>query len=595
MRCALLASIAGLVCTSGIASAVWDPSTGQWGKTDPNDIRIMYYNVRDTLCSTNVKSSTTNDWHALVRTIQLLQPDVIFICEAGDNSGNGTGSGVDSVANLTTVCNLMMSGGADPFLGGNVTTFVQNWAPGYSLPNVFVGTVTDNFNRNLIMSRYPFVDLNGDTKSKYSDIPAVSGFSSPGKWAPGGTGGIRGFLFGEIDLPAQYVGDLVVGGAHLKSGGNASDHNDRILAAQNVSWVVEMWYNGGGTGLPDPQGLILDSPQATTILDANTPVVMGGDWNEDEQTNGTKGPVEWLAGGEFLNPTLDGTDRDRTDCTIDTSTDLVGSRVTQSGGSKLDYIVWQDSIATIRRSFVFNSANMTGSIPKPSAWSDIAFPTSLTATASDHRPVVIDLILPQGPPPVTGACCVEGTCSELTESDCAVAQGVYDGDNTLCTGVTCPEFGACCSGGSCTEIYETDCDTLGGVFQGNLSLCANVDCTITGVCCFACTLPVNPPCPAVSSVGPACLEMEQAACVALRGFYKGDDTTCADVPAWCGCPGDVTGDGQTNVSDFNVLASNFGAGVSGCLPRTSGDLTCDGVVNVSDFNVLAGDFGCGVP
>ncbi len=56
------------------------------------------------------------------------------------------------------------------------------------------------------------------------------------------------------------------------------------------------------------------------------------------------------------------------------------------------------------------------------------------------------------------------------------------------------------------------------------------------------------------------------------------------------CAGDVNGDGFTNSSDFNILASNFGSAVA---PGTGGDLTGDGVVNSADFNVLAGDFGCG--
>ena len=55
------------------------------------------------------------------------------------------------------------------------------------------------------------------------------------------------------------------------------------------------------------------------------------------------------------------------------------------------------------------------------------------------------------------------------------------------------------------------------------------------------------------------------------------------------CPGDVTGDGHTNIADFNVLAGAFGATVT---PGTNGDLTGDGVVNIADFNILAGDFEC---
>lgn len=55
------------------------------------------------------------------------------------------------------------------------------------------------------------------------------------------------------------------------------------------------------------------------------------------------------------------------------------------------------------------------------------------------------------------------------------------------------------------------------------------------------------------------------------------------------CAGDVTGDGTTNIADFNTLAGNFGSSVA---PGTGGDLTGDGVVNIADFNILAGDFGC---
>jgi len=56
------------------------------------------------------------------------------------------------------------------------------------------------------------------------------------------------------------------------------------------------------------------------------------------------------------------------------------------------------------------------------------------------------------------------------------------------------------------------------------------------------------------------------------------------------CPGDVTGDGFTDVSDFNILAAHFDQNVPN---GTLGDLTGDGHVDVADFNLLASDFGCG--
>ena len=52
--------------------------------------------------------------------------------------------------------------------------------------------------------------------------------------------------------------------------------------------------------------------------------------------------------------------------------------------------------------------------------------------------------------------------------------------------------------------------------------------------------------------------------------------------------GDATLDDVVNLSDFNVLAANFGQG-----DRTwqTGDFNRDGLVNLSDFNILAANFG----
>ena len=51
---------------------------------------------------------------------------------------------------------------------------------------------------------------------------------------------------------------------------------------------------------------------------------------------------------------------------------------------------------------------------------------------------------------------------------------------------------------------------------------------------------------------------------------------------------DATRDGRVNLSDFNVLAANFGQSNR---DFTQGDVTYDGVVNLSDFNILAARFG----
>ena len=52
--------------------------------------------------------------------------------------------------------------------------------------------------------------------------------------------------------------------------------------------------------------------------------------------------------------------------------------------------------------------------------------------------------------------------------------------------------------------------------------------------------------------------------------------------------GDANHDGRVNLSDFNILAANFGQSNR---DYTQADFTYDGVVNLRDFNVLAGRFG----
>jgi endonuclease/exonuclease/phosphatase family metal-dependent hydrolase len=378
------------------ALAQWDPDNGQWRESDAAHLRVMTWNVQDALCSsTNRKREQGGDWHAIACIVASLRPDVLLLQETGDNSGNGTGSGVDSVGDLATTVDLFLHGGPDPFEGGEVTSFVQKYAPDYDLPYVFVSSGNDGFNRNIILSRYPFADLNGDTKSQVSDIF----FVAPDEWAPGGNGGIRGFMFAEIDLPDDtYQGDTVVGNAHLKAGGGSSDHDERVRAAKNVGYFVYYLFAGAGTGTPDPNAKVGDSPQATHVLPPVTPVILGGDWNEDEQRNGgTVGPADWLRQGGSPGGS-NGTDLDTSDATYDAATEFFsGDRTTQSS-SKLDYIAWWDSVATQVRAFVFRSSAVpTGKFP-PELYNypTPGNPNPLLAsnTASDHRPVIVDLELP---------------------------------------------------------------------------------------------------------------------------------------------------------------------------------------------------------
>ncbi|MCB9876616.1 MAG: hypothetical protein H6835_03350 [Planctomycetes bacterium] len=383
-----------LTTTLALAAALpaqWNPAAGQWGKTAPSDLRVMTFNVLDAICSTNTKNSATNNWGACARIVASLRPDVLLLQECGDNNGNGTGGSIDSVANLTAAIGMFLHGGSDTFhSGATVTAYVQAYAPGYDLPYVFVSSSDDNYNRNVILSRYPFADLNGDGAATFSDIPNVSA----DLYAPGGNGGIRGFMFAEIDLPdALYAGDLVLGNAHLKAGSASSSHNQRVSAAKNVAYFVDHLYNGAGGSVPDPHNKIADNPPATSVLDVNTAVVLGGDWNEDEWGNGTIGPADWLARAATFDPSgADGTDRDGTDMTYDHAAEVFGGSVNtyQNSSYKDDYVCWQDSVVAMRRSFQFDSGQTPTSARPP----ELGTFGNATSVASDHRPVIVDLVLP---------------------------------------------------------------------------------------------------------------------------------------------------------------------------------------------------------
>ncbi len=381
-----------LILASGAAHAQWDPGNGQWGKSDPADLRVMTWNVSDAICSTNDKDDSFSNWNAVVRIIASMKPDVIVLQETADNSGNGTGSGADSVQTLITVADLLLHGGADPFEGGTVGSWVQKYDPDFDMPFVFASSRTDGFNRNLVLSRYPFVDLNGDGKEIYDDIPFIG---PNGDCAPGGNGGIRGVQVSEIDLPDEvYAGDLVILSGHLKAGGDSDDHDQRVTAAQNAGYFLHYGLNGAGTGQSDPEGNIFESPSIQTILDDFTPALVMGDLNEDEQRNGgTRGPADWFANGCSAGGS-DGNDRDLSDMTIDDAREpFTNSRAT-IGSSKLDYILYQDSIAQLRRAFLFNSspANANGGIPPELATFPVN-PALASSIASDHLPVIVDLIL----------------------------------------------------------------------------------------------------------------------------------------------------------------------------------------------------------
>jgi hypothetical protein len=73
---------------------------------------------------------------------------------------------------------------------------------------------------------------------------------------------------------------------------------------------------------------------------------------------------------------------------------------------------------------------------------------SAVFNGADHRPIVADLKFTVPEP--TGACCIEGVCSVLTETNCLAMSGTYQGDGTGCAGDPCAPVNDC--------FYDTNND-----------------------------------------------------------------------------------------------------------------------------------------
>lgn len=383
-----LPALIAALCT--LPALAWDPPAADWSKSDTTDLRVMTWNIADAICRTAVKTDQANSWNGVARIVAALQPDVLILQEAGDNSGNGTGTGVDTVAQLAATIELFMHGGVDPVLGGAVGSYVQKFVPGYDLPFIFVSGTTDSFNRNVILSRYPFASINGGPATLNDFV------IGPDLYAPGGNGGIRGFMVAQIDLPDDiYAGDAVVGNVHMKSGGDASDINERRTASQNIAYFIDHYFNGAGGGVSDPNNRVF-VPNVGNVLDENTPFIWGGDFNQNPGSQANRGPVEWTTQAALLGGT-DGTDRDRSDSARDNAAHPIsGETSTQGSNSKLDYLCWQDSVAQARRTFIFRSLG-TGVTLSMLPFPVNTFPTTpfaASSAASDHRPVIIDFVLP---------------------------------------------------------------------------------------------------------------------------------------------------------------------------------------------------------
>ncbi len=197
-------------------------------------------------------------------------------------------------------------------------------------------------------------------------------------------------------------------------------------------------------------------------------------------------------------------------------------------------------------------------------------------------------------PQPTQACCFEvsGGCSDFTVEDCLFLGGVPAGVGTSCATFTCFPEGACClTDGSCVEgVSPDDCDTLGGVFQGDGTTCASSPCPEPeGACCLS---------------DGGCFPLTEGTCDIVGGTWAGPGTNCDDddgngTADACedDCLADWNGDGSVLTSDFIAYLNDYNTVLGGGTPVYGDpDLTAPiGVVNTSDFLAYLNAYVTGCP
>lgn len=180
-------------------------------------------------------------------------------------------------------------------------------------------------------------------------------------------------------------------------------------------------------------------------------------------------------------------------------------------------------------------------------------------------------------PVASGPCCfvATGNCIKISAGNCLLAGGIPGPAGQSCAGYVCFPEGACClPNGDCVNgVSPSECAALNGFFQGNDTSCAVITCPEPeGACCFATGF---------------CLQLTELDCVLAGSTWIGPQTNCADgnsngTADACekrGNPADLDGDGDVDGADLGLLLTQWGGpGV--------GDITGDGVVDGADLGEL---------
>ncbi len=193
-----------------------------------------------------------------------------------------------------------------------------------------------------------------------------------------------------------------------------------------------------------------------------------------------------------------------------------------------------------------------------------------------------------------GACCnPDGSCTdEVSDTDCAAGNGLFQGDDSSCLVASCPQpVGACCTAVGCVALDEEDCGVVpGSTWGGALTDCADLDmnevadaCEVGGAECPGGTIAE---CADLDRNGIRDDNCLWWACAA--GDCVSTDVPFGDMGGQFGtCPPDLTADGNDRFQALNCFADTS--------PDGSGEFSCEDQPPAA-YNVDAGgQFGSCAP
>jgi endonuclease/exonuclease/phosphatase family metal-dependent hydrolase len=303
-------------------------------------VRVLDSNIHRDIGGSD---SNTGSQDELAKIVNYLRPDVWTINELGGNNVafNATNARADLVSFINSDLTIF---GANPQVGSN-----------YYL---YLGTQSDGFITNAIVSRYPLL-----SQQTYSDGGSTD------------QSGLRGMAMALVDLPGAT--DLGVFTAHLKAGTSTTESKSTASAverqeeADTDSNNVHAWISGH----------------------LNAAVVLTGDWNETEETGESSNWVnhdigESLPAGNTYHPitTMKSTGlSDPLPVSIRGDRDTIDS---SSPDARFDYLLYSANKLKLTSSQVFDTKQYTASqLAALNTANSTNFIAADSANSSDHLPV----------------------------------------------------------------------------------------------------------------------------------------------------------------------------------------------------------------